>query len=185
MNFLRAVSSAAVRWVQQHQLWGHHGPLSWGVPVQAWGTWLASSACWGQCPNTRIGLCLCTICLCPSESNVSWCVPVLGQAAWQGRQKAVQVPTFPWGTNFPQTPALGASPGGCHSTRYPTKTRCPKNAIAMPTPWVKLGVGSPTVIPIHGIWILKPQYLRNFLLCPAGSAGFQDVCSPQLSAASP
>lgn len=185
MNFLRAVSSATARRVWQHQLRktsgiGHKAEGVGGPdrhPLHAGAGALAPH----HLPLPLGGLLQAVQHPFPGEDpNVSWWVPVLGQAAWQGRQKGVQVQGFPWGTSFAQTPALRASPGGCHGTRCPTNTRCPKNAIAMSTPRVKPGVGSPTVTPICWTWILKTHSLRNFLLCP-GLAGFPDVRSQQLS----
>lgn len=189
MNFLRAVSSATARRVWQHQLrktsgMGHKAEGVGGPdrhPLHAGAGALAPH----HLPLPLGGLLQAVQHPFPGEDpNLSWWVPVLGQAAWQGRQKGVQVQGFPWGTSFAQTPAPGASPGGYHGTRCPTNTRCPKNAIAMSTPRVKPGVGSPTVTPICWTWILKTHSLRNFLLCP-GLAGFPDVRSQQLSASSP
>lgn len=113
-------------------------------------------------------------------------VPVLGQAAWQGGKR-----------RFRYKPFLGAQTSHWHST-WSISRWLPWHQVHQVHQTQKvsqkcrghvhpLGLAEcrkSTVILICGTWILKPHSLRSFLLCPR-SAGFPDVCSQQLSAASP
>lgn len=171
MNFLRAASSATVRWVWQHQIW------------KTSGTGHQTEGCLtGQAQGDPAGiLCMLETVLCPQV----WALPLhhlpspIGgllqavQPPLPGEDPTVSCRFLSWarlpgreakgdsgkslslGHKLPTDTALGASPGGCHGTRFPTNTRCPKKCYGHVHP---LGLAGCRKLHSHPhLWDMDPE----------------------------